>query len=68
MKEFDWSTCSFKGARLLWLRENFNKKVSLEKFLEMMDATRDSAGHNSRSPSYARRSYKNLTEVFGFFQ
>jgi len=68
MKEFNWETCTFKGPRLLWLRENFNKKVSLDKFMEMIESTRSSTSNNHRSPSYGRQQYKTLKDKFGFFQ
>ena len=68
MKTFDFDDQQFKNHGLVyqeWLRANYDKPITEEEFVAFFKQTSHSAKH--RSPSYARGSYKQLRNNFGFF-
>jgi hypothetical protein len=71
MKKWDWSLCGHCPERTKWLKENHDKQISEEEFVEAWKKTRifsrkKHAGRRN-SPSAYRNEYKNLKNEFGFF-
>ena len=71
MKQFDFDNCKHCPQRIAWLKENHNKKMSEEEFVDAWQGFRgfSKANHKGRvnTPCKARKRYHRLKEKFGFF-
>lgn len=73
MKIFDFEQALKQGRNpqvVNFFRENWNKKITEEEFIETMQKLRIHRLGDSKkySPSHLKKEYKNLKEQFGFFK
>lgn len=71
-EKLDWDKINWSPERKAWLRDNFNKDISLEMFTEEMIKLKGYSKSEKKpsrvySPSALRMTYKKLKERFGFF-
>lgn len=69
MKTFVWATAQGSPERVAWLKENYNKPVTEDEYVEHIKSLphdHPKAAH-CRAPSYNRRQYQRLKDTFGFF-
>ena len=71
MKQFDWKhavTCN-SPAKLQWIFENHKKKVAEQEYIEGVQALRQYRIGDTKhyTPSFLKRSYRDLVKKFGFF-
>lgn len=69
IKPFIWATAFGSPERVAWLKENYNKPVTEDEYVEHIKQLPHNhpKAANCRNPGNNRRDYKYLVERFGFF-
>ena len=70
MKVFNFETSKHSPEKTQWLRENHNKKITVEEFLVEWIKLKHTTTRGRRNglPSHAKSVYKQLVKNFGFFK
>lgn len=66
---FIWATAHGSKERIAWLKENYNKPVTEDEYVEHIKTLPHDhpKAANCRNPGNNRRDYRNLKTKFGFF-
>lgn len=69
MKVFVWATAQGSPQRIAWLKENYNKPVTEDEYVEAIKQLPHDHLYAARcrQPSKNRRQYQRLKDTFGFF-
>lgn len=69
MKTFVWATAQGSPERIVWLKENYNKPVTEDEYVEHIKSLPHDHPYaaNCRTPSGNRRQYRRMKADFGFF-
>lgn len=69
MKVFIWATAFGSPQRIAWLKENYNKPVTEDEYVEHIKSLPHDHKKASRcrTPSHNRKDYQYLKDRFGFF-
>lgn len=66
---FEWATAQGSPERIAWLKENYDKPITVDEYVEFVKALPHNHPKASRcrQPSKNRHNYEYLKERFGFF-
>lgn len=66
---FIWDTAHGSAERIGWLKENHNKPVTEDEYVEAIKSLPHDHLYAAkcRAPAHNRRNYRHLKERFGFF-
>lgn len=69
MKIFVWATAKGSQERIEWLKENYNKPITEDEYIEFEKSLPHNHPHaaDCRTPSKARKRYNHLKDIYGFF-
>lgn len=67
MEVFKWETASGSKKHVAWLKENYNKPITEEEYVQHKLDISETSLYRSRRVRSAKHNYHHLKNKFGFF-